>query len=67
MDGALVVVPLVALVVPIALLVVALVFDVAIVAWAAYRFWHDDAAPRAWRWTTRGVSLHPPRRSLVHR
>jgi hypothetical protein len=67
MDGPLVVIPLVALIFPIGLLLAALVFDGLIVAWAIYRFWHDDAAPRIWRWTIRNVRLHPSSGRVAHR
>ena len=35
------VIPLVALLIPILLLLMALVFDAAFISWAAYRIWHD--------------------------
>jgi hypothetical protein len=46
MGGAPLVIPLVALVIPIALLLFAIVFDVAVLVWAAYRTWHDRLYPR---------------------
>lgn len=46
MGGAPLVIPLVALVIPIGLLLFAIVFDVAVIAWAAYRTWHDRLYPR---------------------
>jgi hypothetical protein len=46
MGGAPLVIPLVALVIPISLLLFAIVFDVAFLAWAAYRTWHDRLYPR---------------------
>lgn len=41
MDAALLVIPLVALVIPILLLLAALVFDVAFLTWIGYGVWHD--------------------------
>ncbi len=67
MDGPLVVVPLVALVFPIGLLLSALIFDAVVVVWAVYRLWHDDAAPRIWRWTVRKVTLSPHSGRFAHR
>ena len=49
MGGAPIIVPLVALVLPIALLLAALVFDVVIVSWALIRAWRSNAHP----WLTR--------------
>jgi len=46
MGGAPLVIPLVALVIPISLLLFAIVFDVAVLAWAAYRTWHDRLYPK---------------------
>jgi len=46
MGGAPFVIPLVALVVPIALLLFAIVFDAAVLTWAAYRTWHDRLYPQ---------------------
>lgn len=40
MGGALII-PLVALLFPILLLLTALLFDAAIIAWTVYRTWHD--------------------------
>lgn len=46
MGGAPLVIPLVALVIPIALLLFAIAFDVAVLVWAAYRTWHDRLRPQ---------------------
>lgn len=46
MGGAPLVIPLVALVIPITLLLFAVVFDVAVLVWAAYRTWHDRLYPQ---------------------
>ena len=45
MGGAPIIVPLVALVLPIALLFAALVFDVVLVAWAVVRAWRSNPHP----------------------
>ena len=45
MGGAPIIVPLVALVFPIALLLAALVFDVVLVCWALVRAWRSNAHP----------------------
>jgi hypothetical protein len=42
MGGALII-PLVALLFPILLLVMALAFDAAVITWTIYRSWHDRA------------------------
>jgi hypothetical protein len=65
MYGALLVIPLVALVIPILLLLAALVFDVGVVFWALYRTWHDQLAPRLWSTGRRVVTPHAVRRPLV--
>lgn len=36
-----IIIPLVALLIPILLLLMAVVFDAVFVSWAAYRLWHD--------------------------
>lgn len=46
MGGAPLIIPLVALVIPITLLLFAIMFDVAVLIWAAYRTWHDRLLPR---------------------
>lgn len=45
MSGAFII-PLLALLFPIVLLLIALLFDAAFVSWAAYRLWHDR--PQHW-------------------
>ncbi len=52
MEGALIVIPLVALVLPIAMLLAAIAFDAAIVAWAIYRTVHDHP-PHPGHWLHR--------------
>ncbi len=46
MGGAPIIVPLVALVFPIALLLAALVFDVVLVCWAVLHAWRSNPHPR---------------------
>jgi hypothetical protein len=46
MGGAPLVIPLVGLVFPIALLLLAILFDLAVLAWAAYRVWTGRLLPR---------------------
>lgn len=46
MGGAPLIIPLVALVIPIALLMFAILFDVAVLLWAAYRTWQDRVRPQ---------------------
>ena len=46
MGGAPIVIPLVGLVFPIILLLLALLFDAAVVTWAGYRLWKDRVWPR---------------------
>jgi hypothetical protein len=46
MGGAPLIIPLVALVIPIALLLFAILFDAAVLVWAAYRTWHDRIRPQ---------------------
>lgn len=41
--GGVLIIPLVALLFPILLLLTALFFDAAIIAWTVYRSWHDRA------------------------
>ena len=61
MMGALTVLILASLVVPIIMLVLALVFDAFLATWVAYEFWHDEWRPNmsrslkhgwdvAWHW-----------------
>jgi hypothetical protein len=46
MGGAPLIIPLVALVIPIALLIFAVLFDVAVLLWAGYRTWQDRVRPQ---------------------
>ena len=45
MGAASVVIVLVGLVIPISLLICALLFDMAVLIWAAHRAWHDRVVP----------------------
>jgi len=56
MEAALLVIPLVGLAIPIGMLLAAIAFDAAMVAWAAYREVHDNP-PHPSRWFHR---LHLP-------
>jgi hypothetical protein len=56
MEAALLVIPLVGLAIPIGMLLAAIAFDAAMVAWAAYREMHDNP-PHPSRWFHR---LHWP-------
>ena len=47
---------LVGLAFPISLLLFALLFDAAVLVWAAYRTWHDWVAPSAIRIVTRSMA-----------
>lgn len=49
MGGAPIIIPLVALVIPILFLLVAIVFDAAIISWVVYRVWHDRGHTRSRR------------------
>lgn len=53
MGGAPIIVPLVALVFPIALLLAALIFDVVLVSWALVRAWRSSAHPWLMRFVHR--------------
>lgn len=68
MGGAPLVIPLVALVIPIALLLFAIAFDAAVLAWAAYRTWHDRLYPQLLLLRDRTISeaLLLRRQYLVH-
>lgn len=46
MGGTPIVLALVGLVLPITLILLAVVFDLAVLLWAAYRLWHDRLGPR---------------------
>lgn len=56
MEAALIVIPLVGLAIPIGMLLAAIAFDAAMVAWATYRTVHDHP-PHPSRWLHR---LHGP-------
>jgi hypothetical protein len=45
MGGAPLIIPLVALVLPITLLLLAIAFDTAVIVWALYRMWHNYLQP----------------------
>jgi hypothetical protein len=49
MGGAPIIIPLVALVIPILLLIAALVFDAVFVSWVLFREWYDRGHPRLGR------------------
>ena len=53
MGGAPIILPLVALVFPIALLLAALLFDVVLVCWALIRAWRANTHPRLLRFIHR--------------
>lgn len=65
MYGALIVIALVGLVLPIMLLLAALVFDAVVVVGALYGTWHDRLAPRLWGFASHFATPHSARRSLV--
>jgi hypothetical protein len=46
MGGVAIVLVLAGLVIPISLLLLAVVFDAVVVAWALFRAWHDNVSPR---------------------
>jgi uncharacterized membrane protein YfcA len=52
MGGAPIIIPLVALMIPVVFILGALVFDAVVVSWVVYRVWHDR---RHWHW---GRLLH---------
>jgi|SoiMethySBSTD1v2_1073268.scaffolds.fasta_scaffold1822002_2 hypothetical protein len=60
MWAALVVIPLAAMAVPIALILLAVLFDVLFVGWWAFRMWHDEWAVRV------GSFLLRPFRGWAH-
>ena len=71
MIGALLVGMLVGLVLPITMLLGALLFDVVIVLWVAFRLWHDDVSPRLTRlagrsWLAVGHLVRPHRAAIRH-
>ena len=48
MEGAIFVIPLAAMAVPIALILLAVIVDTGAVVWALYRLWHDEWSVRIW-------------------
>ncbi len=61
MEGAIVVIPLVALIFPILLLLAALLFDAAIALCVLFGELHDRPTPRVWRFARHpGRSFHWP-------
>ena len=60
MYAALVVIPLAAMVVPIALVLLAVLFDILFLGWWAFRMWHDEWAARI------GSFVLRPFRRLAH-
>jgi len=49
MDGAPIIIPLVALVIPILFLLGAIVFDVAVISWVVYQVWRNRGHARSRR------------------
>jgi hypothetical protein len=45
-----VVIPLAAMVLPIALILLAVLADIAALCWVLYRLWHDEWSARVWNW-----------------
>jgi hypothetical protein len=67
MIGAAVVLVLSGMVFPIAMLLMAILFDFLLVTWALYHLWHDDWSPRLHHLANYNLarlqaSLHPERR-----
>ena len=63
MGGALIVIPLVGLVIPILMLLLAVVFDLAVLMWTVYRLSHDHVRPTLLRFEERVIimaRLHRP-------
>ena len=60
MWAAMVVIPLAAMVVPIALVLLAVLFDLVFLGWWAFRMWHDEWAVRV------GELVFRPFRGLAH-
>jgi hypothetical protein len=48
MGAAFVVIPLAAMIVPIALILLAVLADIVALCWALYRLWHDEWSLRIW-------------------
>ena len=66
MEGTPFVLALVGLVLPIALVLCAILFDIAVLLWAAHRVWHDRVVPRVLRAIPSRVT-HVGRYRLGHR
>lgn len=64
MLAAAVVVPLAAMLLPIVLILLAVLFDVLFLGWTAFRLWHDEWAVRVGSFA-HDLLLHPIR-SLAH-
>jgi hypothetical protein len=60
MWAAMVVIPLAAMALPIALILAAVLFDALFLGWWLYRMWHDEWAERV------GAFLFRPIRGLLH-
>jgi len=64
MAGALVVIPLAAMVVPIALILLAVLVDVLFVGFTVFRLWHDEWGVRVGDYV--GSHIFRPLRNLAH-
>jgi hypothetical protein len=65
MFGAAVVIVLAGMLIPISMLVAAIVFDAAVVAWVVFQEWHDHWSPRLARLAQR--TPRNPHRAPRHR
>jgi hypothetical protein len=61
MGAAVVAIPLAALVLPIVLILLAVLVDIAALLWALYRLWHDEWSVRVWSYA-RGHIVRPVKR-----
>ena len=59
MGGAPLVILLVGMVVPIAVLILAIVIDAFVGLWLLYRLWHDEWSARLWNSSRRVVHVPP--------
>ena len=64
MGAAVLIVLLAGLVLPVMLTLAAVLVDMAVLLWYAYRLWHDDWSPRAWEFVT--VNMFQPVVRLTH-
>ena len=64
MAGALVAIPLAAMLLPIALILLAVVVDILYLGWMTYRMWHDEWAVRVGAYV--GGHIVRPIRGLAH-